>query len=736
MGDRIKYPLFQRAPQVTRCTPEKKKALFLCNQRVHWSSSYTESDFEDMFFGSSYTGTDSHPDGETTYGSVWAYYDRMSGGNLDITDSSVGSGPAGGVLNTVSADGVPTWIRLAGNKADYHLGTKRNFQTAALNAAAAAGIDTGATRTYRLVIIYAGNLYDSFYQNGSCGGDRFGCGLTPHARQGRNVYIMSEETDSDHTTYCRNHENCGQVFSHIGNHVHEIGHMFGLRHPHENPAGTADVRRWSVMQGGSVNGPNLGSSPIALSPEEMRDLGFANFTLLSGRRDALNVETGVYYQVDYGTGRFVIEHRNGGGPFNNYLERHLWNGSGLLLWYTDVTPGVDDTQNQDILEADGTNDDTGMMGDLFPGANNVTSFNDDTTPEPSDATGIAAGTTTHFALANIVNNGTSTTVDVFDNHYSDTPVVIDVNIAEARKQSVNFTWAAHADNPTHYIYYGTQPNTYGRLKIVSSGNTSDLLSSLANGTRFFAKINSSEEVSNIAHSCRSDYDNDGGTIDFSDFFLMADHANMAVTSDDLQRYDLSGNGFIDQDSDVTPFFTPDFGQDCSAIPKVVNSDILPPGKNSNAQPVVSTVTDEGRVDVDLKIAGATELRGYGFVIEYDTTIVSFLGASGSEGILQQRGDDAVIKLVKNEPGRLMVGAALTPGFENVDGSGLLSKVQFTAEISPSRTLPVSVSELVVADGDGNINHLYEARTDEGLTGEKNVPGGILFGASPKFTLVR
>ena len=34
MGDRIKYPLFQRAPQVTRCTPEKKKALFLCNQRV------------------------------------------------------------------------------------------------------------------------------------------------------------------------------------------------------------------------------------------------------------------------------------------------------------------------------------------------------------------------------------------------------------------------------------------------------------------------------------------------------------------------------------------------------------------------------------------------------------------------------------------------------------------------------------------------------------------------------
>ena len=198
-------------------------------------SSYTESDFEDMFFGSSYDNTD-HPDGQTVYGSIAAYWDQVSNGDLTITDAAVSGGPTGGILNPVFS-GAPSWVPLAGNKADYHLNERMwEFRTAAKNAAdnmLGGDIDADSDNTFRIAIVYAGNLYDPQWT--ACGSN---CGLTPHAILNGHEYVYSELRDSNHNTDERNCDDgttspgdCTYNtidFAHIGSHVHEIGHTLGL----------------------------------------------------------------------------------------------------------------------------------------------------------------------------------------------------------------------------------------------------------------------------------------------------------------------------------------------------------------------------------------------------------------------------------------------------------------------------------------------------------------------------
>ena len=668
-------------------------------------SSYAETDYESMFFGSSYTGN-SHPDGQTVWGSIAAYWTQMSGGTVTITDDPVQGGRSGGILNPVYS-GAPSWVPLAENKAHYHTTfTMNGFRAVARAAAANMGINTATSSTYRIAYVYAGNLYDqtpTAWPPSGCGN----CGLTPHAILGGNEYLYSELRDSNHATDARNCESSGcattPVFAHIGSHVHEIGHMFGLEHPHDSN-GPVDVDFWSPIQSGDKAGGNIGSAPIALAPEEMRDLGFASFTQLSGRRDELTFTPGTYYQIDYGPGRFVIEHRTGGGIFNNYLWKDPWSGSGLLLWFTDVNASGADDRNQSLIAADGDPDNAAdMFGDMFPGNESVTDINDDTTPKPSDGTGISPSATTLFALADITNNASSTTVDVFDNHYSDTPTVIDINTAEAQKTSVNFTWDAHGSNPTHYIYYGAQPNSYDQLATVSSGNTSHVLASLTNDTRYYARINSSVPFSNIPHACRSDYDDDGGNIDFFDFFIWADYVDTQVTSDALQRYDLSGNGYIDESTDLEPLFMADFNKLCSAIPKGIVDDPVA-ARNSLAQGVVSVSRGKTSVLVDLEVANGSEIAGFGAVIEYDPRALRFVEATDSRGILMKK-PGKVVRLLKNEPGALFVGAAARRDHGRLSASGLLSQLHFEVLSEPEGALPVEVRELLVADADKRVNRL-------------------------------
>ena len=510
---------------------------------------YTESNYDSMYFNQNgYV----HPDGESTYGSINKYYEDMSDDELSIIEGSTG-----GVLNQTDANGNLIWLTLPEDKSWYHVRSISNFHSACLTAAQNAGFNVTTGNTRKLAFIYAGNLYDT---NGSVSS-----GLTPAANWAPGVrYTTSELRDTNPSTNVRNQETPNAVFAHIGTAVHEIGHLIGLHHPNDVPTGpnVNDVGWWSPMQSGNQNGPRIGSCPISLTPEELVWLEWASYTDITGRRDELSISAGTYYRIPYiSPGYFVIEHRNGGSGFNRYLYSTYWNGSGLLLWYMYNSQTANGGRFQDLVEADGTWGSVGMAGDVFPGTGSVVHINDDTNPEPSDATGINSGTNTHFALANIDNNGTSTTVDVFDNHYSDTPTVITMETAEARKQRVNLTWDNHASNPTHYVHWGTASNTYPNLVTVPSNEFDHLLSSLTNDTWYYFKVNSSTEFANIAHACRSDFDGDQGTIDYDDFFLFAYEFGNPVNSYARQRFDLSGNGSIDTAS--SPTRTGSWSRSCS-----------------------------------------------------------------------------------------------------------------------------------------------------------------------------
>ena len=530
-----------------------------------------------MFFGTSYNNTD-HPDQETVYGSIAAYWDQMGGSKINLKSGAVGSGPSGGVLNTCDGNDKPNWIALSGTKESYHdASTKGTFRSAAETAANNAGIDINDSSTYRLAYIYAGNLYDSNWPGG-CGigtsgdPDDTGCGLTPHAILGGSVYIYPELRDSNHTTDARNCEGTGcattPVFAHIGSHVHEIGHMLGLEHPHDggNPN---DVYFWSPLQSGDKSGPTIGSSPIKLTPEEMVDLGFAAFTSITGRTDDLMVREGTYYRMNYGgAGHFIFEHRNSGGAFNNYLWKNLWTGKGLLLWYTDDIASFGPTANQCLIAADGDPIHTNTMAnDVFPGPLNKTSIADNTTVEVSnEATGITNGTDTRVALVNIQAVVDSTEVDVFDqNHYYlHTGKAVNIMKAEARKVKIDVGWNLFPVTTTYYLYYGTEPKTYDNLMTVASSSSSKLVTSLINDDQYYFKVNSSSEFTNIPSDCRSDFDGDDD-IDFDDFFDFADvFGKEEGDTGYAQKFDLQGNREVDYPDTV--FFYSDFGEDCVDTP--------------------------------------------------------------------------------------------------------------------------------------------------------------------------
>ncbi len=356
-------------------------------------SAYTKVQFEDMLFSTNYT---SHPDGETVFGSVWAYYDDMSGGTFNLTKNN-----GGGVLNSVDGNGVPIWLTLPESKAIYDSLTASIFFNAAIQAAQDAGINTSTSTTRKIAYIYAGNLYDAG-------------GLTPQVNGiGGGYYSMSERRDSNHDTNVRKQEYAGANFPHIGTHAHEFGHLLGQYHP-----GT-DMGWWSLMQSGSQSGSRIGNCPFSLSPEERMNQGWLQFTAIAGREENKQIGSGVYYRLftGYQSEYYVLEHRKGGQGFNRYLWKHFWSGSGLLVWYIRQSNfGL----NQDLIEADGIANKDNLFGDPFPGSSNNQNISDFTTPSiKSGSDRPSSWPNTHVAAFNITNNTSSTTADVMNNYWAE-----------------------------------------------------------------------------------------------------------------------------------------------------------------------------------------------------------------------------------------------------------------------------------------------------------------------------
>ena len=275
--------------------------------------------------------------------------------------------------------------------------------------------------------------------------------------------------------------------------------------------------------------------------------------------------------------------------------------------------------------------------------------------------------------------------------------------AVAQKGSVKLIWNGGSGSIGHYlIRYGTSPGSYTNHIVMPKTPTNAVISGLTNNTRYYFTVNGSVERSNTPHSCRSDYDNDGGNIDFFDFFIWADHYGETVTSDALQRFDLSGNAVIDSTSDLVPYFLADFNKSCSAIPKLA---ARPAGQNRDGELTTKIDVTQNRLSFDVEVSGVSSMRGYGLVINYDPTRLAFTGFSQANGLLEERGAGAVVGLERQRPGRVMIAAALKPEHTGLVGRGPLTQAQFHILKDFGETAPITLDHLVLIDDERKTNEL-------------------------------
>lgn len=185
----------------------------------------------------------------------------------------------------------------------------------------------------------------------------------------------------------------------IGTFVHEFSHVIGLPDLYHtmDPYAEYTPGSWSAMDAGPYN--NDGNTPPNFSSFERYSLNWIEPIKLTdtGNYTLENLaESNVAYMIttDREDEFFLLENRQQVG--NDYYIP----GHGMLVWHIDfwqkkwdqnVVNNTKKHQYVDIVEADGTANDTSRDGDSFPGRQNVTELTYDTKPalqawsnEPTD----------------------------------------------------------------------------------------------------------------------------------------------------------------------------------------------------------------------------------------------------------------------------------------------------------------------------------------------------------------
>ncbi|MDE7159257.1 MAG: M6 family metalloprotease domain-containing protein [Muribaculaceae bacterium] len=196
---------------------------------------------------------------------------------------------------------------------------------------------------------------------------------------------------------CTNEIDLDNVMDGIGTFCHEFSHVMGLPDLYAtNYSYAFTPGTWSVMDEGPYN--NNSRTPPYYSAFERYSLGWltpkelgapANVKLASiDTNQACRISTAK--ENEY----FLFENRQQKG-WDTYIPHH-----GMLVWHIDYNENiwkyntVNDRQSHqyvDIEEADGTQHESSVAGDCFPGIANVTSFTDDTTPSMRSWDGSAQG---------------------------------------------------------------------------------------------------------------------------------------------------------------------------------------------------------------------------------------------------------------------------------------------------------------------------------------------------------
>ncbi len=210
----------------------------------------------------------------------------------------------------------------------------------------------------------------------------------------------------------------------IGVIAHELGHAFGLPDLYDRDYSSQGVGKWSIMAAGSWNG-SLGSSPSHFDAWSKIQLGWVTPTVITTNQNDLSipqVETNQSIYKVWATGEagdeyYLVENRQRTG-YDATLP-----GDGLLIWHVD-----DDLSHNDnewypghssfghyrvaLEQADGffqleQNTSSGNSGDPYPGAYNIRTFNDASTPgsESYDGSG------SFVAITDVSSSGATMTAD-------------------------------------------------------------------------------------------------------------------------------------------------------------------------------------------------------------------------------------------------------------------------------------------------------------------------------------
>ena len=207
----------------------------------------------------------------------------------------------------------------------------------------------------------------------------------------------------------------------VGIFCHEYGHVIGLPDLYDYDGSSAGLGDWSLMAGGSWNGPGWnGSSPAFPDAYCRLLLGWVTpqvpSSFVAGASLAAVETTPTIYQLwtsgSIGTEYFLLENRQKTG-FDQYVP-----GPGLLLYHVDETmwsTGNDNEWHPLVMleQADGWWDlqtyyNSGDDGDPFPGSANKRSVNGSTVPD----TDSYAGAATQVSVSSISDSAPTMTADI------------------------------------------------------------------------------------------------------------------------------------------------------------------------------------------------------------------------------------------------------------------------------------------------------------------------------------
>lgn len=173
----------------------------------------------------------------------------------------------------------------------------------------------------------------------------------------------------------------------IGVFCHEFSHVLGLPDLYDvyYMSGAFEPGDYSIMCSGSYL--NYSRTPPAYTIYERTALGWMRPQDIQGpglyRLDNIATNNGAIIRSNFETEYYLLECREKTG-WDTYIP-----GEGMLVWHIDYMPSLWETntvntnsmhQYIDIVEADDIRTEATRDGDTFPGASNVTSFTDDTTP--------------------------------------------------------------------------------------------------------------------------------------------------------------------------------------------------------------------------------------------------------------------------------------------------------------------------------------------------------------------